>query len=197
MAGQVETGSPQFSLRSKEDFRKLCKSLAISAVGYLIGQVAVVLAHADVAPQWVAALSFASFVANTAKLYLTDTRSVAPFWLGVALIIFMPTAAIADQCDCRQCECQNCSCGRQGRVTNPLSEVTLGPAPFYLPSPIQKAPPAGRPQQMRPGEILLLRDAWIGPNRVRGRLIHVQPVAPGVLMERGEYRWWDPLGVWR
>lgn len=60
------------------------------------------------------------------------------------------------------------------------------------PSPIQAPPAVQAPQT-----ITILRKAWIGPYRIRGRTIPVQELAPGIYFERPPVvpRWLDPLGV--
>lgn len=69
------------------------------------------------------------------------------------------------------------------------------PLPASDRSPVQ-APPAQAPAEP-PQTITILRRAWIGPYRVRGRVIPVQQLAPGIYFEAPPRvpRWMDPLGV--
>lgn len=93
--------------------------------------------------------------------------------LGLAAILLTPVSALAHHG------------GRQGQPHMPMSGMKAQgatPWPAYLPPP-------------RSGRIIILRDAWFGPNRVRGRSIPVQEIAPGIYLERGQYHWLDPLGV--
>lgn len=150
------SGSQKFSLRSREDARKLAKSFAIAVAGFALAELAALLSRADVPDQWLAAASLATFAVNTLRLWLTDTRAIVPFWLA-AILLLPPT------------------CGAGER------------------SPIQAPPSLPAPQT-----ITILRSAWFGPYRVRGREIPVQEVAPGIYREIPPRvpRWLDPLGVW-
>lgn len=93
--------------------------------------------------------------------------------VGLAAILLTPVSAQAHHG------------GRQGQPQSPVhgwQAQGATPWPAYLPPP-------------RSGRIIILRDAWFGPNRIRGRSIPVEEIAPGIYLERGQYHWFDSLGV--
>lgn len=166
MTSQRLDGSPRFSLRSRADLDKLFRSLALSLGGFLLVELAGILANLDVPDGWTGAVAFASFALNGLRLWLTDTRAIVPFWL--AALMLMPVSAQAHPYD------------RKGQAQAPLQ---------------RPSPPGSTPGIANSGRIIILRDAWFGPHRIRGRSIPVKEIAPGIYLERGKYHWLDPLGV--